>query len=360
MTARAKASDQEDLFGNEPRLEDGSTAKSSGGREHRGRNDLNDLNTREWLLATKSVWYQNVTDLQVPQLETVTGALREQLGDEVAEEMMGQIFDSLMLSKPPRRDPLKIQHPATFAETDIERLIRFFSKAGETVLDPFLGSGTTLMAARACQRKGIGIEVSERWAELAAQRLDGQPSLFGDDDTSQTIMQGDAELVLPTLSTNCINFIVTSPPYWSVLNKPGDHKVKEERTSRGLETNYSDADDDLGNIESYDDFLSSLAAIFGECHRVLNQSRYIAVVVSDFRDKSKFYLFHADIASILEECGFSLSGITVLAQDSKTLYPYGMPYAFVSNIHHQYVVIARKTSDGRATKSRSQHQRRPF
>jgi hypothetical protein len=44
----------------------------------------------------------------------------------------------------------------------------------------------------------------------------------------------------------------------------------------------------------------------------------------------------------VQKVGFSLEGITILVQDSKNLYPYGMPYAFVSNIHHQYILIFRK------------------
>jgi hypothetical protein len=126
------------------------------------------------------------------------------------------------------------------------------------------------------------------------------------------------------------------------LNKPADHKVKRERIKKGLPTKYSDAKADLANAPTYGMFLRRLEMIFRECVRVLAHKRYIAVVVSDFRDKSMFYMFHADIARLLERIGLELAGITILVQDSKTLYPYGMPYAFVSNIHHQYVVIARK------------------
>ena len=39
---------------------------------------------------------------------------------------------------------------------------------------------------------------------------------------------------------------------------------------------------------------------------------------------------------------FSLEGITILVQDSKNLYPYGIPFAFVSNIHHQYILVFRR------------------
>jgi len=313
-------------------------------RQHRGENTLNDLDTREWLIATKSVWYPSPDDLVVPQLEALAHALRTTYGDDKAETLLGQIFDSVMLSRPPSRDSVKAQHPATFAESDIEKLILFFTKARDRVLDPFLGSGSTLVACQNTGRHGIGVEVVAKWYKLAKKRVFEQRNLDFGDNLEIEIIEDDARNALCGMPDESIGFIVTSPPYWSMLNKPADHKVKQERLRKGLPTRYSSESADLANLETYDDFLDALASIFRECFRVLQSKRYIAVVVSDFRDKSKFYLYHADIAKVLEMVGFQLAGITVLVQDSKALYPYGMPHAFVSNIHHQYVVIARKSN----------------
>lgn len=308
---------------------------------HRGENLLNDLDTREWLLATKSIWYQNLGDLRVPALERVADALRRQFGDEETEELLGQLYDSIAVSRAPTRDSLKSQHPATYPEGDIENLIKFFTKAGDVVLDPFLGSGSTLVATRNTGRHGVGIEVVPKWAALARERLGDQLPLFQDAVRAEVLL-GDSRTLLADVPPESFDFVVTSPPYWSVLNKPADHKVKRERLDKNLATNYSEANDDLANVGSYEAFISALADVFRHCHRVLKMGRYIAVVVSDFRDKSTFVMYHADIARLLESLGFRLSGITILVQDSKTLYPYGMPYAFVSNIHHQYIVILRK------------------
>lgn len=263
------------------------------------RNKLNELSNRDWMMETKSVWF----------------------------------------SKPPQRSSLKAQHPATFAESDIVRLIEFFTKPAQKVLDPFVGSGSTLVACSQAQRHGIGIELIEQWVDIANQRIESEPNPSG---AELRVIHGDARHRLREIADQSIDFVVTSPPYWSILRKDWDHKVKAERKSRGLQTRYSDQEDDLGNLESYDEFLEELGLVFGECLRVLQTGRYMCVVVSDFRHGSRFIAYHSDISRVIEAVGFTLEGITVLVQDSKNLYPYGLPYAFVSNIHHQYILTFRK------------------
>ena len=68
---------------------------------------------------------------------------------------------------PARRDG----HPAPFPVELARRAIRLSTWPDETVLDPFAGSGTTLLAARQLGRRAIGIERCERYCELAADRL---------------------------------------------------------------------------------------------------------------------------------------------------------------------------------------------
>jgi DNA modification methylase len=262
------------------------------------RNELNDLPNTEWMIYTKSVWF----------------------------------------STPPQRDKQKRLHPATFAESDIVRLVEFFTKRGGRVLDPFVGTGSTLVACAQCGRNGVGIELIPYWANIARNRVAQRDFL-----TEQTVICGDAREILPTLEDESFDFIVTSPPYWNILRKDDDHKAKAERKSKGLYTRYSDHEKDLGNIASYEEFLNELGLVFEECRRVLKRKRYMCVIVSDFRHESRFIPYHADLSRVIESVGCSLEGITILVQNNKNLYPYGIPYAFVSNIHHQYVLIFRKT-----------------
>jgi len=273
------------------------------------KNMLNDLSSKEWIAETVSVWTQRG---------------------------LGADHEDAQIEK---------QHPAPFSFTDVSRLIRFFTKVGQVVLDPFVGVGSTLKACAIEGRKGIGFELNPRYADLAKERLRKEVTTLFSKVNPQDIYCGDARVLIKELKENSVDFVVTSPPYWNILHKQ-DHKVKQERLSKKLDTKYSDDKLDLGNISDYKNFLEELARILGGCAKALKPKKYMAVVISDFRDKSKYAMFHAHLAEALEKYGFELRGITVLYQRHKKIFPYGYPYAYVPNIHHQYILILQNTKGG--------------
>lgn len=274
------------------------------------RNKLNDLTGKQWMPETKSYWFQKGLGKNSPEAK------------------------------------IEKMHPAPFSFQDIERLILFFTKKNDTVLDPFLGVGSTLKAAALTNRKGIGIELVPKWYKLSIERLDTEVR----PGTSKKfeIINDDSSNALRKMPSNSVDFIVTSPPYWNILHKK-DQKVKTQRVANGLATEYSDDKRDLGNIKDYDEFLNVLVDNFIlESARLLKPRKYLALVVSDFRNKSKFVPFHCDIINKIEELNknndfdLTLQGIKVLIQNHKSLHPYGYPFAYVENIHHQYILIFRK------------------
>jgi site-specific DNA-methyltransferase (adenine-specific) len=72
-------------------------------------------------------------------------------------------------------------HPAPFPEELAYRLVRMFSFVGDTVLDPFMGTGTTLLAAARCHRNSIGVEIEPSYVRMAKSRLESElESLFAE------------------------------------------------------------------------------------------------------------------------------------------------------------------------------------
>ena len=68
-------------------------------------------------------------------------------------------------------DPLANGHPWPKPRRLFSKIVLHWSNPNETILDPFMGSGTTLVAAKELGRKCIGIEIEERYCEIAARRL---------------------------------------------------------------------------------------------------------------------------------------------------------------------------------------------
>ena len=155
--------------------------KGQGERKVDPRNRLNELTAKEWIVETISVWNQR----------------------------------GLGAGHPDAR--IERQHPAPFSFTDVSRLIRYFTKSGQTVLDPFVGVGSTLKACAVEQRKGIGIEINPHFVELSRERLATEVGDMFSTVEDQQIIEGDARDILPTIPDESVDFVVTSPPYWSIL-----------------------------------------------------------------------------------------------------------------------------------------------
>ena len=237
-------------------------------------------------------------------------------------------------------------HPAPYSFQDIGHLVRFFTKKGMRVLDPFGGVGSTAKACEIDGRVCTSIELSPKWHQLSIERLEKEVG----EGTSKnhTFINGDSCEELLKLENESVDFVVTSPPYWGILNKL-DQKVIKNRVKNNLETKYSEDEKDLGNVSDYEEFLDILVnKVFLECARVLRTGKYMALVVSDFRDKSDFISFHADLISRMNKHDITgggylnLQGIKILLQNHKSLLPYGYPFAYVENIHHQYILIFKK------------------
>lgn len=221
-------------------------------------------------------------------------------------------------------------HPATFSPTMISDFISFFTKSGDKVLDPFAGIGSTLVACKRTKRIGYGIELNKKYFEIILKRVpEFKKNVFNDD------CRNIDKIKLPT-----IDFSISSPPYWDVLNRSTD-KFESERKSKGLDVSYSDSLLDLGNIDDYDLFLKEVCSVYEKMYDILKNGAYLVIIVKNVKKGGKMYPLAWDMARILSE-KYVLKDEKIWIQDKIGLSPYGYPNSWASNILHHYCIILRK------------------
>jgi DNA modification methylase len=294
-------------------------------------NTLNELPGEEWLYFTKSL---------------LTTAYPSELG-HAARKVHGA-------NKPPRL---------------MARLIEFFSRTGETVLDPFAGVGGTLLGAAIARgpRRAIGMELDPRWAavfervvtDLAAERDGLGPQLAdlgtadpggprGFDPSGLELRVGDALALLPRLESESVDLVATDPPYnlqlpMTMAGGPLAERHANRRTDYAM---VSDSADDLANAVDYPEFLARMETVFADLHRVLRTGRYAVAIVRDAYQGGRYVFTGSDLAARAANVGFVPKGDLIWYQAGTRLRPYGYPRTFVPNIVHQHVLVLRKETPG--------------
>jgi DNA modification methylase len=290
-------------------------------------NALNDLSGEEWLYFTKSVW---------------STAYPSELG-HARRKAHGA-------NKPPRL---------------MCRLIEFFTKSGELVLDPFAGVGGTLLGAAIAQapRRALGVELDPRWVavyrtvitELSAERAGRGPVLadLGPSDPGGArtfdpagleMREGDALTVLPTMADASVDLVAMDPPYnlQLPLTMAGGKLAETHANRRTDYAMISDHPADLANSADYSTFLDRMEAVLRECRRVLRPGRYATIIVRDAYQDGRYLFTGSDLAGRAERVGLTTKGDLVWYQAGTRLRPYGYPNAFVPNIAHQHILVLRR------------------
>lgn len=224
------------------------------------------------------------------------------------------------------KEEKELKHPASYPVALCEKLIKTFSKNGANVLDPFNGTGSTLVASHNLGRSAVGIDLSTEFCDIARNRV-GQ-------DEHITIINGDSFIEIDNLENESFDLCVTSPPYWDILNMKRSADGKES-------TNYSEKENDIGNIPNYKEFINSLGELFAKVNRVLKPGAYCLVNVMDIRKKSDFYPLHSDLATELQQRGYIFDDIIIWdrQQDYNNMRPLGYPYKYRINKVHEYILI---------------------
>jgi DNA modification methylase len=293
------------------------------------RNTLNELTGEEWLYFTKSVW---------------TTAYPSELGHALRKEHGA--------NKPPRL---------------MARLIEFFTKRDELVLDPFAGVGGTLLGAAIARpaRRAMGIELSPRWADVYARVVDearaardgAGPELVDlgvndpggqrrFDPSGCELVVGDALAVLPTLAPESVDFVATDPPYNVQLPMTMSGGALAESFAN-RRTDYAMVTDDaadLANSVDYPAFLDRMTEVLAELARILKGGRYAVLIVRDAYQDGRYVFTGSDLAARAASVGLVPKGDLIWYQAGTRLRPYGYPTGFVPNIAHQHLLVLRRPS----------------
>jgi DNA modification methylase len=250
---------------------------------------------------------------------------------------------SWFVHRPNRRKNNEILHPAKFPESLVEDFIKFFTKKNAWILDPFLGTGSTLIASGKLSRNAIGIELNKNYFKIAEDRINENNF-----KKSVTPLLGNSLKIKEILSKNGFprrkfDYIITSPPYWNQLER---NSIRQKnRDEIGLDTKYSESDEDIGNLKKYEDFLEMQAQIFDKVYDLAKHNAYLTVITNNIYFKSKLYPLAYDTAISLTKRGdksWTLKDEKIWLQDDKPLIALGVNNAWVGNRHHQYCLIFRK------------------
>jgi DNA modification methylase len=266
------------------------------------RNKLNDLSGREWTYALRSVI---ATRYPTNGAESYAHALRR-------------------------------AHPSPKPPQLMAELLRFFTKRGGRVLDPFAGVGGTLLACALEDRRGVGIELSPEYADIyraVCAELGLAP---------QSLVVGDARqpATYAELGDELFDLILTDPPYALMMARPktGERKKRGQADA----TPFTADPADLGNLD-YHAFLGALREVLALARARLKPRGYLVLFTKDIQPTREHHnLLHADIvAELLTLPDLSFRGYRVWHDMTQNLYPFGYPFTFVANQVHQFILVFR-------------------
>ena len=264
------------------------------------RNGLNDLPGNAWMFFTKTI-------------------LQTSFPSELGHDLRRQHY----ANKPPRL---------------MQQIIEFFTRSGESVLDPFAGVGGTLLGAGLCGRRATGIELEQQWLDIYLQVC--RDAGF----EAQETMCGDCLEVLPRLIGEGRQFdaVVTDPPYSPALKKTlCDDRYGRSNRHSPFEA-FSASPSDLRNSASFDEFYDRMEVVAGYLLQLLKPERYAAVMIRDSYQHGEYIPASFWVAERFRKVGFQFKGLKIWYQTGAPVRPYGYPFSYVPNIVHHTILIFRR------------------
>ena len=225
----------------------------------------------------------------------------------VEEDIINPVWNDL--SSP--RNKYQLEHGAVYPIKLCERLIKMYSAEGDVVFDPFLGIGTTLIAAHQLNRHCVGTELNPKFATIAQTWLDDVQGLFSN-VMHYKIVNDDCRNLLQHVRVDKVQLTITSPPYADFIQKSLKDRETVHKTSvikyenNSTVKQYSLSENDFGNLP-YPEFLKQIKQVLKDNLTVTKTGGYSCWLVKDYRDtknKIPYVPFHSDLARAGEEVGW--------------------------------------------------------
>jgi site-specific DNA-methyltransferase (adenine-specific) len=229
-------------------------------------------------------------------------------------------------------------HPAVFPTEIPFRLAKLFSFYGETVLDPFAGTGTTARAVIPLGRRAVCVDQNADYVRTIKRECGNLQNGHGPGFEALVAVRADSRN-LRFVDDDSVGLVVTSPPYWN-------------------KADYGNSENNLGNIESYGAFIEGIRPVFEECFRTLMPGRKMCVVTANVNQHTDHGLLTfplaTDFAVLLRNIGFVMVNEIIWSKDGTGgkwgsygaqrpifgSYPY--PPNFLFKNVHEYVLIFAK------------------
>jgi len=202
-------------------------------------------------------------------------------------------------------------HPATFPIALAAQCIGLFTHKGELVLDPFVGSGTTLVAAKDLDRNAVGFDLKKEYIELSQSRL--SQTRLEDPKTQQMAICDDAINIPQYLKQETVSLAVTSPPYANMLNRPRLNKSMRgdlRRNEHFLKIQqYSNDPRDLGIMEP-EEYANAIGKIYRGILPLMRPRAHSVINVADLwvrnGEGGKRVMIPWYVTKAMEEAGYEL------------------------------------------------------
>lgn len=205
-------------------------------------------------------------------------------------------------------------HPAVFPIALPKKCIELFTHEGELVLDPFVGIGTTLIAARDLRRNAVGFDLNQKYIDFTNKRLKETNLPLFKEETKQIAICDDAINIPRYLENETVALCVTSPPYANMLN----HERLNKSLRSDLRNNkhykkiqqYSTNPRDLGTMK-IKEYIEALAEIYEGILPLLKPKAHCVINVNDLWENNHRYPTHSYIIEAMEKIGYELRNIII-------------------------------------------------